>query len=936
MPTLPLAIDASKARAGAAEFERAASRAERAAIRASFGVGTLDKATGVFGRTALTVRSQLAPLIGGIGTLLTAVGGLKAISDFETGLVGVGKVSGIAGEELRALGEQFIALSGQVPVTAKELEAIAQEVVRLGVTGSENIRAFTKTIAELGSTSDLKGGEAATTLARLLTIAGESASEVETLGSVVVRLGGAFAASESEIARVALQVSQNTAAFKVSSAQAVALGAAMKALGIEAQVAGSSVGKSFVAIDNAIREGGRKLEGFALVAGKSKKEFAALFKQDQTAGFQAFVEGLDRVAKSGGSVNAVLSELGLDDIRVQRVLGALSKRSDELGRALSTANDELEDTSALTERAALQFDTIAGQAGLLKNAVVAVALGFKEVGGPFKEFLSNVRGGIAVIAGLDDTFREGAPLAREYAAAIGAVAGAAAFGKLLTIIPAIIGGVKALGLALTTATGGVTAIAGAIAVAAGALFALRNETVTLGDTTAKVSDFVSAAFSVLGDRARIVFRAFQIFVRTSLDFWRDKTKEVVDSIGGFFSGLFGDFDVNWGKVFDRALEVGKYFANATIGLFLGVGESLVKLVGKLDEFIVAFNAFDPSRPFESLKDIKKNVAFVGSELALDFRRAFEGKFKTDFVGGLGAQVKGALQVAKTEIEAESKIQLPESLTELFDPLKIAEEVGKRAAELKQARDKVVADSFKDALGGQDKVSEFVSSAALLPFIRLAPQAAAGAKGARAEVDGLGAAFDESGESADAFWQSILDGQEEAAKALKSTADDIGKSFGDAFESITFDQISLKEATKQLVREVTQELFRLYVTRQIVSGASNFVGGFLPTPATNSAMGNAFVDGRKTINFARGGIFERETTMRGAGNTKLRFAEVGKPEGAFPLTRDSRGNLAVSAVMPEQTTRNVTVVQNIQTPDLDGFRRSRRQLARQAKQDIERR
>lgn len=934
MPTLPLAIDASKARAGAAEFERAASRAERAAIRASFGVGTLDKATGVFGRTALTVRSQLAPLIGGIGTLLTAVGGLKAISDFETGLVGVGKVSGIAGEELRALGESFVALSGQVPVTAKELEAIAQEVVRLGVTGSDNIRAFTRTIAELGSTSDLKGGEAATTLARLLTVAGESASEVETLGSVVVRLGGAFAASESEIARVALQVSQNTAAFKVSSAQAVALGAAMKALGIEAQVAGSSVGKSFVAIDNAIREGGRKLEGFALIAGKSKEEFAALFKRDQTAGFQAFVEGLDRVAKSGGSVNAVLSELGLDDIRVQRVLGALSKRSDELGRALSTANDELEDTSALTARAALQFDTIAGQAGLLKNAVVAVALSFKDVGGPFKEFLSNVRGGIAVIAGLDDTFKEGAPLAREYAAAIGALAGAAAFGKLSSIIPGILTGLK--GIALAAKANPFLALASAAATLAGAIFAVRNETVTLGDSTAQVSDFVSAAFSVLGERVSVIFRALQILVRTSLDFWRDKTKEVVDSIGGFFSGFFSDFDVNWSKVFDRALEIGKYFANATIGLFLGVGESLVKLVGKLDEFVVAFNAFDPSRPFESLKDIKKNVAFVGSELALDFRRAFEGKFKTDFVGRLGAQVKGALQVAKSEIEAESKIQLPESLTELFDPLKIAEEVGKRAAELKQARDKVVADSFKDALGGQNKVSEFVSSAALLPFIRLAPQAAAGAKSARAEVDGLGAAFDESGESADAFWQSILDGQEEAAKALKSTADDIGKSFGDAFESIIFDQISLKEATKQLVREVTQELFRLYVTRQIVSGVSNFVGGFLPTPATNSAMGNAFVDGRKTINFARGGIFERETTMRGAGNTKLRFAEVGKPEGAFPLTRDSRGNLAVSAVMPEQTTRNVTVVQNIQTPDLDGFRRSRRQLARQAKQDIERR
>jgi len=87
--------------------------------------------------------------------------------------------------------------------------------------------------------------------------------------SQLVALGNNFAATESEIARVANEVARATAVFGISAGQTAALGAALKSVGVQAELAGTVMGKAFRTIDAAVRNGGEELENLAEITGKT-------------------------------------------------------------------------------------------------------------------------------------------------------------------------------------------------------------------------------------------------------------------------------------------------------------------------------------------------------------------------------------------------------------------------------------------------------------------------------------------------------------------------------------------------------------------------------------------------------------------------------------------------------------------------------------------
>ena len=165
--------------------------------------------------------------------------------DYEKALVGVGKTTDIEGKKLDAFGKKFQKLSETIPVSTNELLGIAQADGQLGVKGEKDLLLFTETIAKLGVATDLTGEQAATSLTRILNVTGQSIEEIPKLGSVIVALGNNFAATESEIVKVANEVARSTSVFGVSASQAAGLSAALKSVGIQAQLGGSVVGKAF-------------------------------------------------------------------------------------------------------------------------------------------------------------------------------------------------------------------------------------------------------------------------------------------------------------------------------------------------------------------------------------------------------------------------------------------------------------------------------------------------------------------------------------------------------------------------------------------------------------------------------------------------------------------------------------------------------------------
>ncbi|MEL7398415.1 MAG: phage tail tape measure protein [Pseudomonadota bacterium] len=137
----------------------------------------------------------------------------------------------------------------------------------------------------------------------------------------------------------------------------------------------------------------------------------------------------------------------------------------------------------------------------------------------------------------------------------------------------------------------------------------------------------------------------------------------------------------------------------------------------------------------------------------------------------------------------------------------------------------------------------------------------------------------------------------------------GDSLSDALENLANSMINA--AFNAAVRPVSNHIGGL-----LGDGLSNLVGGILPFE-----KGAPFSQGRVQP-FASGGIVSSPTTFPMRGGTGL-MGEAG-PEAIMPLSRGADGRLGVRAMGG----RAINVTMNVSTPDVEGFRRSRAQVAAQ--------
>lgn len=308
----------------------------------------------------------------------SALASLNAYASYETALIGVGKTSDISGESLDKLGGKFQQLSQTIPMATNQLLAIAQAGGQLGVRGEENLLKFTDTVAKLGVATDLSGEEAATALTRILTVTQEGVGQIDKFGSVIVALGNNFAATESEITRVATEVSRSTAIFNVSAAESAALAAAMRSLGVRAELGGSAVGRAFRAIQESINNGGASLNNLSKLTKIASTDLKQAFEKDAVGVFQKFLEGIGEASRAGGDSTKILDSFKLKGEEILKVLPVMALNSELVAKALDMANNEMENATALNEEASRAFSTVSSQMQLTKNAVTQLATGIGQ------------------------------------------------------------------------------------------------------------------------------------------------------------------------------------------------------------------------------------------------------------------------------------------------------------------------------------------------------------------------------------------------------------------------------------------------------------------------------------------------------------------------------------------------------------------------------
>ncbi|NEX44760.1 phage tail tape measure protein [Pseudotabrizicola algicola] len=171
----------------------------------------------------------------------------------------------------------------------------------------------------------------------------------------------------------------------------------------------------------------------------------------------------------------------------------------------------------------------------------------------------------------------------------------------------------------------------------------------------------------------------------------------------------------------------------------------------------------------------------------------------------------------------------------------------------------------------------------------------------------------------------------AGREVNTLATGIGNGLRRAFDGLIFDGMKLSDALRTVAQSMINGVYS--AAMRPVQGA---VGG-LVAQGINSVMGNlmpfkdggAFAQGR-IMPFAKGGVVTGPTSFPMRSGLGL-MGEAG-PEAIMPLTRGADGRLGVQAA---GGVRPVTVVMNIQTPDVQGFQRSQSQIAAQASRALAR-
>jgi len=165
---------------------------------------------------------------------------------------------------------------------------------------------------------------------------------------------------------------------------------------------------------------------------------------------------------------------------------------------------------------------------------------------------------------------------------------------------------------------------------------------------------------------------------------------------------------------------------------------------------------------------------------------------------------------------------------------------------------------------------------------------------------------------------------ETGKDVAVLSRGISRGLRRAFDGLIFDGASLSNALREVGRSMVDAAYSAAirpVTNQIggliAEGVGGLVSGLLPFE-----KGGAFTQGR-VVPFASGGIVSGPVSFPMRGGTGL-MGEAG-PEAIMPLSRGSDGRLGVRM---EGRGRPVSVVMNITTPDVGGFRRSQSQIAAQ--------
>lgn len=385
-------------------------------------------------------------------------------------------------------------LAKELPASHTEIANVAEAAGQLGIQ-TDKVVGFTKTMIDMGESTNMSADSAATSLARFANITQMSQDKFSNLGSAIVDLGNNLATTESEITEMGLRLAGAGKQIGMTEGDIVGFAAALSSVGIEAEAGGSAFsrlmvqmqlatetgveafaplkqavaeqGVSWESFVHAVNWGGKELtavskqmgiptselkkmykeaskasgslEDFANVTGRTSEEFAQLFKSNPSQALIEFIQGLKDSEKHGISAIKVLDDMGITEVRLRDSLLRAANASDVFEGAVKRGNEAFNENTALAEEAGKRYGTTESQLKILRGQLNDVAITF---GGPLvaalNSAISAAKPMIEALANMAEAFASADPKTQEFILKMAALAASAGpvlkvFGKMTSV-----------------------------------------------------------------------------------------------------------------------------------------------------------------------------------------------------------------------------------------------------------------------------------------------------------------------------------------------------------------------------------------------------------------------------------------------------------------------------------------------------------------------
>ena len=330
---------------------------------------TFGKVSDVAGKFATKVRWLSA----GSASLLGL--SAKTAIDFEDAFVGVQKTVEGTDAELEKIRKDIMLLSNKIPIATTELFELAEEAGQLGI-ATKDITNFTETMSKLGSATNLSATEAGESIATFVNVMGTLPENYERIGSVIVKLGNNSKATESDIMAMAQRMSGAAATLGMTESSVFGLATALSSVGLEAEMGGTAISRvmnDFNRAASGVETKYGTLAQYAEICGMSTKQFADTVKNDAGEALKQFVIGLGDSNRTGKGTIQLLSDLGVNEVRLTDTMLRLANASGTVNEYMKMADEEWITNTALTTEASRKYADTASQIQIAKNKLGELA-----------------------------------------------------------------------------------------------------------------------------------------------------------------------------------------------------------------------------------------------------------------------------------------------------------------------------------------------------------------------------------------------------------------------------------------------------------------------------------------------------------------------------------------------------------------------------------